>query len=59
MDPDVIVLGGGLGNIDFLYQEGAASVAKNIFNPTFTTPIVPPALGDSGGVFGAAILIGP
>jgi len=59
IDPDVIVVGGGLGNIDFLYTEGIASVAKNIFNPIFTTPVVSPLLGDSGGVFGAAILIGP
>ncbi|HZV71254.1 MAG TPA: ROK family protein [Saprospiraceae bacterium] len=59
IDPDVIVLGGGLGQIDFLYTEGRASVAKNIFNPTFTTPIVRPTLGDSAGVFGAAILINP
>jgi fructokinase len=56
LDPDVIVLGGGLANIDFLYTEGVQSVSKNIFNPTLTTPIVPPLLGDSGGVFGAAIL---
>lgn len=57
LDPDVIVLGGGLGNIQFLYQEGIAEVSNNIFNPVLTTPIVPPLLGDSGGVFGAAILI--
>jgi len=56
LDPDVIVLGGGLANIDFLYTEGVQSVSKNIFNPILTTPIVPPLLGDSGGVFGAAIL---
>ncbi|MBK9983617.1 MAG: ROK family protein [Saprospiraceae bacterium] len=58
LDPDVIVLGGGLAHIDFLYTDGIASVAKNIFNPTLSTPILPPSLGDSAGVFGAAILIG-
>lgn len=56
LDPDIIVLGGGLGNIDFLYTEGQAAVAKNIFNPRLTTPIVRPDLGDSAGVFGAAML---
>ena len=57
LDPDVIILGGGLGNIDFLYTEGREAVSRNIFNPELTTPIVRPALGDSAGVFGAAILI--
>ena len=57
LDPDVIVLGGGLGNIDFLYTAGREAVANNIFNPVLTTPIVRPALGDSAGVFGAAMLI--
>ncbi len=56
LDPDVIVLGGGLGNIDFLYTEGRDSVAANIFNPVLNTPIVRPMLGDSAGVFGAAML---
>ncbi|HEY3386452.1 MAG TPA: ROK family protein [Saprospiraceae bacterium] len=57
LDPDVIVLGGGLGNIDFLYTEGRDAVSRNIFNPELTTPIVQPILGDSAGVFGAALLI--
>jgi predicted NBD/HSP70 family sugar kinase len=57
LDPDVIVLGGGLGNIDFLYTEGRDEVSKNIFNPVLTTPIVRPSLGDSAGVFGATMLI--
>ena len=57
LDPDVIVLGGGLGNIDFLYTAGREAVANNIFNPVLTTPIVRPALGDSAGVFGAAMLL--
>ncbi len=57
LDPDVIVLGGGLGRIPFLYTEGVESVSKNIFNPILTTPIVAPILGDSAGVFGAAMLL--
>ena len=56
IDPDVIVIGGGVGNIDLLYTEGPKSVAKHIFNPVFETPILKPALGDSAGVFGAAAL---
>ena len=56
LDPDVIVLGGGVSNLDVLYNEGVESVRKNVFNPTFTTPIIKPKLGDSAGVFGAALL---
>jgi predicted NBD/HSP70 family sugar kinase len=56
LDPDVIVLGGGLSNLDVLYDEGARSVRRHVFNPTFDTPILRPSLGDSAGVFGAALL---
>lgn len=57
LDPDLIILGGGLGQIDFLYTDGREAVARNIFNPVLTTPIVKPLLGDSAGVFGAAMLL--
>lgn len=57
LDPDVIIIGGGLGNIPFLYTKGRDAVERNIFNDSFTTPMVPPLLGDSAGVFGAALLI--
>jgi fructokinase len=56
IDPDVIVLGGGLGNIDFLYTEGIQSTLPHIFNPVLQTPLLKPMLGDSAGVFGAALL---
>ncbi len=56
LDPDVIVLGGGVSNLDVLYTEGKESVRRNVFNPSFDTPIIPPLLGDSAGVFGAAFL---
>jgi predicted NBD/HSP70 family sugar kinase len=56
LDPDLVVLGGGLSNLKFLYTEGRPEVAKNIFNHSFLTPVVPAALGDSAGVFGAALL---
>jgi len=57
IDPDVIVIGGGLGNIDLLYTEGYDRIRKYIFNSREVfTPIVKPKLGDSAGVFGAAML---
>lgn len=59
LDPDVIVLGGGVGRIPYLYDEGRAHVARHIFNPRLETPIVAPLLGDSAGVFGAAMLAIP
>jgi len=56
LDPDIIVLGGGVSNIDFLYTEGPGYVAKYCFNDSLVTPIVRNKLGDSAGVFGAAYL---
>jgi fructokinase len=56
LDPDVIVLGGGLSNIDFLYSEGQKSVYRNVFSDIVDTPIIRNKLGDSAGVFGAALL---
>lgn len=57
LDPDVIVIGGGVGNIDLLYDRGIDSVKKFVFNHGLETPIVKPSLGDSAGVFGAAFLV--
>jgi fructokinase len=56
VDPDAVVIGGGVGNIDLLYTDGAWEVEKNIFNHTLETPFLRPKLGDSAGVFGAALL---
>jgi fructokinase len=57
IDPDVIIIGGGVGNIDLLYTEGYERIKKYIFNnQKLETPIVKPLLGDSAGVFGAALL---
>lgn len=57
LDPDAIVLGGGVGNIDELYTEGVERIKKYIFNnKVVKTPILRPKLGDSAGVFGAAML---
>ncbi|MCL6524756.1 MAG: ROK family protein [Thermoflavifilum sp.] len=57
VDPDAIVLGGGLANIDLLYSIGPARIRKYVFNNRLDTRIFPPALGDSAGVFGAAMLV--
>ncbi len=56
IDPEVIVLGGGLSNIDELYTEGYNELKKYVFNPTFKTPLINPKLGASAGVYGAALL---
>ena len=56
LDPDAIVLGGGLSNIPFLYDEGKNLVYDNVFSDAIDTPILKNQLGDSAGVFGACIL---
>lgn len=56
IDPDVIIIGGGVGNIDLLYNEGIRQIKKHIFNHRLDTHIVKPKLGDSAGVYGAALL---
>ena len=56
IDPDIIVLGGGLSNTNELYDQGYEELKKYIFNPTFKTKIIKPKLGDSAGVYGAALL---
>jgi fructokinase len=58
LDPDVIVIGGGVGNIDALYTDGVEALKKYIFNNRVDVPILKPILGDSSGVFGAAALVG-
>ena len=56
LDPDVIVLGGGVSNIDFLYTEGKNSTHEKVFSDIVDTPITKNELGDSAGVFGACML---
>ncbi len=56
LDPDAIVLGGGLSKIDFLYTDGKESAYNETFSEIVSTPILKNKLGDSGGVFGAAML---
>lgn len=54
LDPDAIVLGGGLSNIDELYSEGAVRARRYAFHPDPQTPLLKNKLGDSAGVYGAA-----
>ena len=57
LDPDAIVLGGGVGNVDLLYTEGVERAKKYVFNSReINTKFLKPKLGDSAGVFGAALL---
>jgi fructokinase len=56
LDPDAIVLGGGVSNIDFLYTEGRNAIYDKVFSDLVDTPILKNKLGDSAGVFGAALL---
>jgi fructokinase len=56
MDPDVLVLGGGMSNLSRIYKNLPALVQKWTFGGEFTTPIRPAKHGDSSGVRGAAWL---
>ena len=56
LDPDMIILGGGVSNIDFLYSEGKNSIYEKVFSDIVDTPITKNELGDSAGVFGACML---
>jgi len=56
VDPEVVVVGGGVGNIDELYTEGIKRLPEFVFSDYIETKFVKPLLGDSSGVFGAAFL---
>jgi fructokinase len=56
LDPDIVVLGGGVSNIEELYTKGIEAVKPKIFNEDLYTPIVKNQCGDSAGVFGAALI---
>jgi fructokinase len=58
LDPDAIVLGGGLSNLDLAYRELPARIAPRVFSDDLVTPILRSAHGDSSGVRGAAWLWG-
>jgi fructokinase len=56
LDPDIIVLGGGVSNTEELYTEGVKEVERQVFSDSLETPIVKHQLGDSAGVIGAALV---
>ncbi len=56
LDPDVIVLGGGMSNVEELYDQVPPVIAGRVFSDVFATPVVRAMHGDSSGVRGAAWL---
>jgi fructokinase len=56
LDPDIIVLGGGMSNVDYIYEFINDQLKKYVFTDTLHTKIVKNIHGDSGGVRGAAWL---
>ena len=56
LDPDVIVLGGGLSNLAHLYATVPTLLGRYLFSDGVATRLVPPRHGDSSGVRGAAWL---
>ena len=56
LDPDAIVLGGGLSNLQSLYTEVPKRWGRYVFSDRVDTKLLPPAHGDSSGVRGAAWL---
>lgn len=56
LDPDCIVIGGGVGQVDDLFSKGPDLVRRFVYNDRLDTLILRPKLGDSAGVFGAALL---
>ena len=59
LDPDVIVLGGGLSNLGVLYEQVPERWQRHVFSDRVDTRLVPPHHGDSSGVRGAAWLWRP
>ena len=59
LDPDVVVLGGGLSNMDHLYEELPKRMARHVFSDVSMTPVLRAKHGDSSGVRGAAWLWPP
>ena len=56
LDPEIIILGGGMSNIDYIYENINKQLKKYVFSDTFHTKVVKNFHGDSGGVRGAAWL---
>jgi fructokinase len=58
LDPDVVVLGGGVSNVARLYADVPRLSGEHVFSDQVATRLAPPAHGDSSGVRGAAWLWG-
>ncbi len=56
LDPHVIVLGGGMSNIDSIYEEVPKLLPAYVFSDFVETPLLAAARGDASGVYGAALL---
>jgi len=56
LDPDAIVIGGGVSNVDSIFRDVPRLMERYVFSDTFDTPILRAAHGDSSGVRGAAML---
>ena len=56
LDPDAIVVGGGLSNVGEIYQRLPALLQGHVFSDAIVTRVLPPVHGDSSGVRGAARL---
>ncbi|MGL4296322.1 MAG: ROK family protein, partial [Aestuariivirga sp.] len=56
LDPDVLVMGGGMSNVDELYDDLPPALARRTFSTVFHTPILRNRHGDASGVRGAAWL---
>ncbi|NTU45409.1 MAG: ROK family protein [Chlorobiaceae bacterium] len=57
LDPDLCIIGGGVGQVEQLYSpEARTAIERHLFNSELRIPILKPLLGDSAGVFGAALL---
>ena len=56
LDPDAVVLGGGVSNFGAIYTDGIKEVRQAVLTDELETPIVKNQLGDSAGVFGAALV---
>ncbi|WP_340117984.1 ROK family protein [Pelagibius sp. 7325] len=59
VDPDAVVLGGGISNVDRLYRNLPALLPRYVFSDHVSTPVLKARHGDSSGVFGAARLWRP
>ena len=59
LDPDIIVLGGGLSNLPEIYHELPRRLPEYVFADAVLTPVLAAEHGDSSGVLGAAMLPSP